>query len=123
VRSIAIALLVLTGCAARPEPPQPVPIPPTPIPGTYVEDQLLDGLGTPAGTACRSLRAAHCAEGFRDGRTKHTCFQRLEHHAEIAIIPYRCIADAKTPDAIRACGTPQTLRFRCVMPSVDDPAP
>lgn len=120
---IAVLLLgpVLLACRHVPPPqPEPVPIPPAPIPSIYAEDELLDGLGTQGGTSCRALRAIGCAEGFRDARTKHTCFQRLEHEAQLVRVPYACVAAAKTADEVRRCGTKDTLRFRCAMPSVDD---
>ena len=100
------------------DPANPCP----PVSPDYPESAVDDGVGTLAGYACRSLRANGCAEGYRDVRTKRTCFQRLQTSASRVVIPYECVAGARSADAVRDCGTKATLRFRCRMPSVDDPS-
>lgn len=94
-----------------------------PLDPHYSEDDVADGIGKPGGDACRSLRARGCAEGYVDGRTRRTCFQRLERESQLVRIPYECVAMAKSADDVRACGTKDTLRFRCRMPSISDPTP
>ncbi len=54
-----------------------------------------------------------CEEGWKDGRTGKTCYQRLESEGQLAKIPADCVAVAKSPDAVRACGTKDTVRFTC----------
>jgi hypothetical protein len=121
VRALTLAIAVaLTACTHVAPPPPCADCQVDPVPG-YTEDPVADGLGTLPGYACRSLRANGCAEGFRDVRTNRTCFQRLTSHAEIVTVPYECVASAKSEGAVRKCGTRETLRFRCRMPSVDDP--
>jgi len=117
MRLLVIAAIFLTACVHRAEPPvAPLVIPVDP---TYAEEPVVDGLGSPAGNACRNLRNLGCPEGFKDGRTGKTCYQRLEHEAELVKIPYACFASAKSRDAAQRCGTKDTLRVRCALPSVD----
>lgn len=116
MRALLIACIaVFVGCQLQ----EPIPFP---IDPNYPEDDAVDGASSPGGRACRALRAWGCAEGYRDARTKRTCFQRITHEAELMKIPYECVAGARSADAVRGCGTKDTLRFRCRMPSVDDPA-
>lgn len=94
----AIFGLFMVGCAVeqRDKPPPPDP----------------DGKGTPIGDACTNLRRLGCIEGTPNvGRT---CFENLSRRAAILPVPAPCLRDAMSIDAARACGSPQTLRVRCV---------
>ncbi len=117
--ALAGSVLALVGCPPQTlfptcdDPAHPCP----PVDPNYPEDPVGDAPASPGGRACRALRAAGCAEGFKDSRTGKTCYQRLESEATIAKVPYACLGDAKTPEAVRACGTKDTLRYRCRMPT------
>lgn len=121
-RSILFALFVpllalVGGCPAGDRPP---PIMPNGGGDSGSEASVervdTDGAMTPAGQACRALRAAGCPEGGPDPRTSRTCYQRVASEAELAVVPYDCLIAAKTAAAVRACGTKDTIRFRCGAP-------
>lgn len=120
--ALAVVVLAVTGCPGQTlfptcdDPAHPC----APYDPNYPEDAIADGNGSPNGRACRALRAAGCAEGFKDPRTAKTCYQRIESEGQLAKIPAECVAGSKTPDAVRACGTKDTIRFRCRMPAVGD---
>lgn len=84
-----------------------------PVDPAYPEDPTLDGVSSQAGRACQALRASGCGEGYRDSRTGKTCFERLQNEATLVAVPYQCLIEAKNAEAIRACGTKDTLRYRC----------
>lgn len=112
-------LLLLAGCRAQIPPPEPGWVE---APTVAISDagSDRDGMGTDLGEACHSLRLHGCYEGVaRQGSTVRpdgqTCYERLLALEAVGIpIPARCVADAASADAIRACGTAQTLRFRCL---------
>lgn len=97
--ALAVFLVVTLGCPAEPTtPPGPV-------------DR--DGIGTPLGDACAQLRMVGCPEGFPD-RKARTCFEALTKAEKLAAVPAPCLVAAGTEEAVRACGTPSTLRVRCM---------
>lgn len=114
----AVSLLGCPGDSLFPrcdDPKNPCP----PVDPNYPESAA-DGVGTPGGNACRALRSAGCAEGYRDVRTGRTCFERIEAEAQLAKVPYACLSSARTPDAVRSCGTKDTLRYRCRQPAAGE---
>ncbi len=82
-----------------------------------------DGLGTPIGDACAKWRFLGCPEGTRS-RAGRTCYQtqtEAASHApvgpdagKIDIFPAACFKDATSPEEERACGSPSTIRVRCI---------
>ncbi len=100
MKSPALALVVVALVACRPIPPKPTP----------PADR--DGLGTPIGVACVQLRALGCPEGTPT-KLGRTCFEHLTALAELAEVPTACVAGASSREAVRACGSSTTTRFRC----------
>jgi hypothetical protein len=78
-----------------------------------------DGLGSPLGDTCASLRKSGCPEGA-PGFQGETCFERLTRESALAEVPTACVAAAKAPEIIRACGTVSTIRFRCLTGELSD---
>jgi hypothetical protein len=78
-----------------------------------------DGLGSPIGSTCAHLRSLGCPEGFvtRAGRT---CFEHMTSLDSFSTIPYHCINEASSPEAVRDCGNTSDVRIRCYMPSVTE---
>lgn len=117
--SLAVVALALTGCPSQTffptcdDPAHPCP----PVEPDYPETDV-DGVETQIGMACRSLRRAGCAEGYPDARTKRTCYQRVQSESAIVKVPAACLMTAQNADAVRACGTKDTLRFRCAAAKV-----
>lgn len=115
---VLAAAVALAGCPqAPPVAPTPAcdeahPCPPTEDPA-YVETED-DGIGTIEGNACRALRNLRCPEGDRDMRTNRTCFQRQVAASRYAPAPYECILAATSQPDVRACGTKDERRFRCL---------
>ena len=113
---LALAAITLPACPrTTPEPPwcgdaaNPCPL----VDPNYPEDPSTDGVGSLEGRACRNLRRLGCSEGFRDPRTTHTCYERVRKEEQLLSAPNECVITAQTQDAVRACGTKDTLRFRC----------
>ncbi len=100
-RALRVVLTTAALFACRPAPP---PVEPSPV--------ARDGLGTTLGAACVRLRDLGCPEG---GPTKQgrTCFEHLSGLAELVDVPAACVAGASSRDAVRACGSSATTRFRC----------
>lgn len=71
-----------------------------------------DGRGTALGKACEHLRALGCPEG-QPNRRGRTCFETMTSAAKVAPVPDACLHDAPTQDAVRSCGTVDTVRVRC----------
>lgn len=90
---LLLAAIMLTACPAPPEAPSE-----------------REGPGTPLGSACTNLRSLRCPEGENTPGGK-TCFEHLS--ASFAAIPIDCVVRARTVEDVRACGGPDTLRFRC----------
>lgn len=67
----------------------------------------------PATRACANLDALGCPEA-RPNRVQQTCYQRLIAEEKQVLVPFDCIIGAVDVPAVRACGGPNTLRFRCV---------
>ncbi len=72
-----------------------------------------------AGTTAQATKACHvledvtCPEGAADARTGKTCVERLTSESKLAKVPFDCVIGAKTRDAVRGCGSKDTIRFRC----------
>jgi hypothetical protein len=113
----AALLLVLVACRTTPAPFSPDgPSPPTyvdiPTPAPAYAGDGGDGLGTLVGDACARLRELGCPEGapMAVGRT---CYEHLVTLSAVATVPAACLRDSTSVAAIRACGTSNTVRFRC----------
>lgn len=74
-----------------------------------------NGLSTDLGTVCALLRGIGCPEGS-PLPTGQTCFEHLLAVQATETIPIACLRQASSPESVRACGDPSTLRFRCRMP-------
>lgn len=79
-----------------------------------------DGPGNPMGQACIRLREVGCPEGW-PSRSGRTCFETLTSAAELASVPSACLAGARSVDDVRACGSANTVRVRCIMPTAERP--
>lgn len=105
--AVLIALATIAACA--PElPPKPPPFTPT--------DR--DSPDTPIGEVCTHLRHLSCPEGFPNRRGR-TCFESYTTAADVGIIPLVCLKAASSQAEVRLCGDANSIRVRCVMPSVD----
>ena len=70
------------------------------------------GLSTDIGKACARLQELKCPEG-NDTKSGKTCYETLRARDHLLPVPAQCVKDAATIELVRACGGPETLRFRC----------